>query len=138
MLRILSSCTSFPSEASCWNVGTLGMPAISGGLLPLTRVVRTAGRSRVDSTLTWVPVFWRKAALMAVNESSSAPLHWVRASIDVTLGGALPALTPLLLLPPPQAASSAEAALKLRPAAVARCKNWRRLMLLVVVYSSTS
>src|SRR5579859_2325332 len=106
----------------------LGTPLTSGGLLPLTRVFRMVGRSRVDSTLTLMPDFWVNAVLMALKLSSSTPLNTLRTSIEVTLVG-----PPLGVGLPPQAASKADAPLMLRPAAVARCKNWRRLMLLVVM-----
>src|SRR6266700_4968817 len=110
----------------------LGTPLTSGGLFPLTRVFRMVGRSRDVSTLTLMLVFWVNAVLMALKLSSSAPLHTPSTSMDVTLAG------PLVVELPPQAASKADAPLMLRPAAVARCKNWRLLMLLVVMYSSTS
>ncbi len=91
----------------------------SGGLFPLTRVFSTVGRSRVDSTLTLMPVFCVNAAFCNWKLASSLALHTVSTSMDETELGVLV----LLALLPPQAVSKAEAPLMLKPAAVARCKN---------------
>src|SRR6266566_4011373 len=127
----LSRATSLPWVASVWNWLIPGEPEMSGGLLALTRVFSTVGRSRVDSTLTLMPVFCVNAAVCIWKLASSLALQTVNTSMDETDVG-----VPLVLvLLPPQAANRAEAPLMLRPAAVARCKNWRLLMLFVVMYS---
>src|SRR5260370_30674317 len=102
MSRNLSRATILPWEASVWYWLVPGAPVTSGGLLALTRVFSTVGRSRVDSTLTVMPVFCLNAAFCNWKLASSLVLHTVSTSIDVTLAR-------LLLAPQPQPAHKTEA-----------------------------
>src|SRR5690242_10185113 len=95
----------------------LGSTATSGGLFPRKRLLRVAFRSRVDSILTVICCFFLKGASTALNESNSAPPQTVIRSIEEDS-----------LLAKPHPVSSVDAELVVRPIAIARWRNVRRLI----------